>query len=341
MEKVYPWAAIEPDFQQGLILGNGASIAFDQRFRYNSLKTHAGKHELLTPDVLRVFRYLKTDDFELVLRMLWHANKINMALEIPDDRTTQAYVSVRDALIETVRAIHVRHEEVGLRLPSAAAYMGRFSTVASLSYDVLVYWAMLVGNENAPNRFKDCFISGAFDQDWKRLRRPWRPNSKATLVFYPHGSLAIGADLAGVESKLQADEGEALLGTVFDKWRAGDTTPVFVSEGTSEQKRAAIRRSPYLSTVYEEVLPDLGDTVVVLGWSIHQNDHHLLDAICSSQVRAFAVAVNRQAADLAESQERVRRELAERMRFNKFELTFFDRDSDDCWINPRSTEVDY
>ena len=29
---VYTWAEIENDFGHGLILGNGASIAFDQRF---------------------------------------------------------------------------------------------------------------------------------------------------------------------------------------------------------------------------------------------------------------------------------------------------------------------
>jgi hypothetical protein len=100
---------------------------------------------MITADVQRVFDHLDTADFELVLRMLWHASRINQALEIPDDRTTQAYVSVRDALIGVVHATHVSHDAVRPRLPAAAAFMSRFSTVLSLSYDLLVYWAILVG----------------------------------------------------------------------------------------------------------------------------------------------------------------------------------------------------
>jgi hypothetical protein len=331
LDKVYPWKAIEADFTHGLILGNGASIAFDHRFAYQSLKQKATEMALITADVQRVFDHLHTADFELVLRMLWHASKINYALEIPDVRTTDAYETVRDALIAVVREIHVSHDQVAARLPLAAAFMSRFSTVLSLSYDVLVYWAILVGNEEAPNRFKDCFLGGEFQQDWQRFRKPYGSNSKATLVFYPHGSLALAADLAGTEFKVHAD-GAALLDAVFDRWEAGDTTPVFVSEGTSEQKRAAIRRSPYLSTVYEEVLPDMGDSVVVFGWSLHENDDHLLDAVCRGVPRRFAVAVNPAAGELNEFQAMVRGKLGARLGRNRFELTFFDRTSQGCWI---------
>jgi len=334
VSKVYPWKAIEADFNQGLILGNGASIAFDARFAYQSLKDKATDLGLITADVQRVFDHLHTADFELVLRMLWHASKINQALDIPDTRTTQAYVSVRDALIEVIRAVHVPHDEVRARLGTAAGFMSRFSTVLSLSYDVLVYWAILLANEEAPNRFKDCFVDGEFKQDWPTFRKPYGSNSKATLVFYPHGSLALAADLAGTEFKIHADSGGALLDSVFDKWRSGDTTPVFVSEGTTEQKHSAIRRSPYLLTVYEEVLPHVGDSVVTFGWSLQDNDDHLLEAICKSTARRFAVAVDPKAAKLDEFEAMARRKLADRVGRNKFELILFDRASSGCWIAP-------
>jgi hypothetical protein len=332
--KAYPWKAIEVDFSHGLILGNGASIAFDARFGYQSLKDKATELGLITADVQRVFNHLNTGDFELVLRMLWHASKINQALNIPDTRTTLAYESVRDALIEVIRAVHVPHDEVRARLGAAAAFMSRFLTVLSLSYDVLVYWAILLANEDAPNRFKDCFVGGEFQQDWHRFRKPYGSNSKATLVFYPHGNLALAADLAGTEFKIHTDTGGELLDTVFDSWRAGDTTPVFVSEGTTEQKHAAIRRSPYLSTVYEEVLPDVGDSVVIFGWSLHDNDDHLLDAICESTALRFAVAVDPKAEKLAEFEAMARRKLGDRLGRNKFELTLFDRTSSGCWVAP-------
>ena len=87
MEKVYQWKALQADFGHGLILGNGASIAFDPRFEYQSLKDRATELSLFTADVKLVFDHLQTDDFELVLRMLWHASRINEALKIADVRT--------------------------------------------------------------------------------------------------------------------------------------------------------------------------------------------------------------------------------------------------------------
>lgn len=332
MTKVYPWKAIEADFSHGLILGNGASIAFDPRFGYHSLKEKATELALITADVHRVFDHLHTADFELVLRMLWHASKINQALSIPDVRTTQAYEAVREAIIQTVQAIHVPHDQVRARLDTAAAFMGRFSTVLSLNYDVLVYWAILVANESAPNRFKDCFLGGEFQQDWQRFRKPYGKNSKATLVFYPHGSLALGADLTGVEFKVHADDDATLLDSIFDTWRAGDTSPVFVSEGTSDQKSSAIRRSPYLSKVYQEVLPDLGDSVVIFGWSLGENDDHLLDAVCSGGTSRFALAVDPADPNLDQLEANTRKKLDQRLGRNKAELTVFDRGSQGCWL---------
>lgn len=332
---VYKWTEIEDDFNHGLILGNGASIAFDPRFNYHSLKDRAEELRLITPNVQRVFEHLRTTDFELVMRMLWHASKINQALEISDDCTTRAYESVRDALIEVVRAVHPPYEEIFDHLLTAATFMSRFSTVVSLNYDVLVYWAILVGNQHAPNRFKDCFIESEFQQDWQWLREPYGSNPETTLIFYPHGNLSLGANLEGAEFKIQAETEASLLDTVFDKWRTGDATPVFVSEGTSEQKRMAIRHSPYLSTVYKEVLPNLGESVVVYGWSIGDNDDHLLDAICRRRcVHRFAVAVNPTADNLGEFKARVHRKLSARLGRDSFDLTFFDRGSERCWNIP-------
>lgn len=48
--------------------------------------------------------------------------------------------------------------------------------------------------------------------------------------------------------------------------------PVFVSEGTSHQKVAAIRRSHYLTNVYEEVLPAIGESLVVYGWNFEERE---------------------------------------------------------------------
>jgi len=169
MERVHEWHDICADFRDGLILGNGASIAFDGQFMYESLKREAENQGLITHSVQRVFRYLDTDDFELVMRRIWHASKINDALGIHNPRTYVAYQRVCNALIEVVREIHPHHADVRPHLISAARFMQQFSTVVSLNYDLLVYWAIQLINDRAPNRFKDCFHDGEFEHNWDYL----------------------------------------------------------------------------------------------------------------------------------------------------------------------------
>lgn len=333
MPKIYPWDAIADDYECALILGNGASQAFNAAFSYASLKDTAEDLGLIDENVARIFDHLETTDFEFVLRMLWHTHSINAALGINEPKTDEAYQGLKTALIEAVRHVHVSYDDVSAQLENAANFMKRFGTVASLNYDLLVYWAMLVGNTNAPNRFKDCFLSGEFQQDWRRFYAPYGKARAATLVFYPHGNLALSADLLSVETKTQTVESATLLETIIAQWEAGHAVPVFVSEGTSAQKVNSIRRSPYLSTVYDEVLPELGETIVIYGWSMSDTDDHLLDAICQKRPASFAVSVRPNSPQLAEFCTRTSAKLEARVGRKRLELLFFDATSAGCWIS--------
>ena len=330
--RIYQWHEIAHEFTDGLILGNGASIAFDSRFSYTSLRDRAVVQNLITPDVELVFQHLEPADFELVLRMLWHSNIINIALGVAEPRTSAAYKSVREALIAVVREIHVKFEDVSERLGLAASYISRFKTVASLNYDLLLYWSILAGNNaDTTHQFKDGFVdAGRFRQDWASLRQCIPPGASTTIVVYPHGNLALAADVAGAECKLKAADA-ALLETIFSKWESGECSPVFVSEGTTEQKLASIQRSPYLSTVYGEVLPSMNESVVLFGWSVADNDLHILDAVCKGRVSRFAVAVDPTAKDIGVRQARIKHLLAER---SSASVQFFNRSSPGCWLIP-------
>ena len=331
---IFSWVDIEKDFTDGIILGNGASIAFDSLFKYPSLLERAQENRLITEDVRKVFDHLNTTDFELVLRMLWHSSQINNALDITDKRTRQAYISVRNALIEIVREIHISHEEVEDKLGTASEFLRQFSTVVSLSYDILVYWSILMGNDNSTvHIFKDCFIHGRFTDDWREFRDPIGSYQSTTLVVYPHGNLALAADIVGSEYKISSTVYKSLLETVFNRWTSDEVAPIFVSEGTKEQKLASISRSLYLSTVYQQILTDIKDSIVIFGWSISENDIHILDAICKGQPSRIAWAVNPTAANLPIQTARLRLLLSERLKNPSFELILFDRNSPGCWIN--------
>jgi len=328
------WVEIADNFSDGLVLGNGASIAFDKGFGYTTLLERAGQAKLIRPDVRRVFEHFDTVDFELVLRMLWHANQINQALSITEPRTAGAYRNVREALVGVVRDIHAGYDEVADRLLPTATFMSRFKTVASLNYDVLVYWAMLVGNEaDQVHAFKDCFVDSGhrFRHDWVSMRENISPATSSTIVAYPHGNLALAVDIFGDECKLVADHG-ALLDKIFEEWASDQYTPVFVCEGTSEQKLAAIRRSPYLFTVYDEILPSMTESVVLFGWSLGEHDVHILNSLCSGGVTRFAIALNPESADVEDDERRITRLLNKRV--ESPDITFFDRSSSGCWLSP-------
>ncbi len=277
---VYSWKELEDKFTEGIVLGNGASIAINPSFSYSSLFRNAKENGLITENVAKIFDHLGTEDFELVLRMLWHAYHINKALEVGDSETSTAYKDLRAALIRAIRDIHVDYEEVSDRLLRIATFLKRFKTVVSLNYDFLLYWAMLVGNTEWKQQwFKDCFIYGKFKEDWDWLRKPHEDADGSSLVFYPHGNLILAADLFSGEYKIVTQEFEILMETVVEKWESDQYSPLFVSEGTSEHKLRAINRSPYLKNVYESALNDLGSTIVIFGWSLGDQDEHQVAVI--------------------------------------------------------------
>src|SRR5690606_31011756 len=89
------WAEIKDDYENGnLIIGNGASVALHQKFRFDSLKEEAEKLRLFNEDISKLFIEFDTSDFELILRLVWHAKfepyrvcrRVNILRDYPDDK---------------------------------------------------------------------------------------------------------------------------------------------------------------------------------------------------------------------------------------------------------------
>lgn len=329
------WKDLAIEKWSSLILGNGASIAVHQEFAYKTLRGIAEAKGLLA-STTPIFNKLGTTDFEHVLLACWYAEHVNVALETPSTAISAAYKEVRSALIEAVHSVHPAHADVAADLERIGAFASAFPTVVSLNYDLTLYWAMLLFNATNGSWFKDVFHHGEFQTDWGYLRSPHPPARGATLVFYPHGSLALARDYIGEETKISAEIGGAggLLDAIILRWSSGTHVPVFVSEGTSKQKLAAIRRSCYLTNVYEEALSDLGENLVVYGWSFDERDQHLLDAIGKSRPKQIAVSVF---TDQPDKDQQAYCHLvlkAVSQSLPKTTITFFDSHSPGCWNNP-------
>jgi hypothetical protein len=339
MITINAWHDIADQYTDTLLLGNGASMAVDSCFSYSSLRVAAAESGLITPSIQKVFDHLETQDFELVMSMIWHAYHVNVALGVPDGLTEQAYEDVKAALVGAVRDRHTGIETTRDHLSAIAGFMKRFDTVVSLNYDLIVYWSMLHGNREYGNWFKDCFQSGSFDQDWRRFREPYKAEG-ATLVFYPHGNLALTTSIGGVESKvMRQGKIDDLRELILEAWSEGKRFPLFVSEGENRQKELAILRSPYLSTIYHDVLPSLGPSCAVFGWSISDNDTHILRQLCREGMQRMAFSVFRGSrTDVQVETECKAIQLKVRNANHQVLVDFYWSDSPACWLKSDVSE---
>lgn len=337
--KVFNWRELKDDFTDKLLLGNGASIAVCESFKYKSLYEEACKSGVLDRKSRALFKHFKTTDFEYVLRLLSQTNKINTLLDIKEDYTFEFYKALRDTLIKTITDIHPAYEDVESSLPTIAEFMKQFNTVLSLNYDLLVYWAMLKGNDKYGQWFKDAFVDdGKFRNEFVSLYEPYEAEG-ATLVFYPHGNLIFATEIFGDEVKLtRAGEETYLLDKIISKWRRGNHIPLFVSEGDTAEKLRAIRRSNYLDTIYDYALEQPSNTLVIYGWAMRDDDTHVLRALIKSRPQKIAISVHEESEDVESYSQRVtylisgmRRKLQKK---HKYEIYFFNAESKGCWNNP-------
>src|ERR1700674_1039427 len=81
-----------------LIVGNGLSINMWSDFAYARLFGRAD----LRPSARQLFSDFATENFEMVLEALWHAERTLTALRRPTASVTDLYDHVRIALFESV-----------------------------------------------------------------------------------------------------------------------------------------------------------------------------------------------------------------------------------------------
>lgn len=333
-KKLYDWSEIKKRFKDNLILGNGASIAIDDRLSYRSLYEQVCGSGKLNDEIMTMFEYFETTNFEFIMKLLLEASQVNEVLNIDDGKTKDYYYELRDSLISTIRAIHPTYQSVEHLLPQIANFLVNFRTVLSLNYDLLVYWSMLVGNDNLECKwFKDCYVRGEFEKDFSYLYRPLPPAKGTTLVFYPHGSLFLATDIYGNEEKLSHSEDEFLLETILARWKEKEYIPLFVSEGKTTEKFHAITRSNYLNTVYDSILTKINGSLVIYGWSASEQDEHIFNGIDHRGITDIAVSVHTENPNWESYCDRIENRIALTHNLRDVSLYFFDSQCEGCWIH--------
>jgi len=334
--RIYNWEEIQDKFDHRLLLGNGASRAVWDAFKYSSLYDEASKAGRIDRSLEKLFSKFETTDFEYILRLLSQTKRVNRYLRIEDGYTQELYDNLKETLIDTIRAVHPKHEQVRDFLLPMSEFMMKFDKVLSLNYDLLVYWAMLEGNDKYGNWFKDGFVDkGRFDNDYHSLQESYRAEG-ATLVFYPHGNLILATDFYGTEVKLSKLREKYLLDKILDIWEKGEYVPLFVSEGDTKKKIRAIRRSNYLKTVYDYEVDTNNESLVLYGWSFRDEDEHILRGIIHGGVDRIAVAVHnssRHGQSFCNTVEyKIKKMINTLQESKELKIDFFDSECKGCWI---------
>ncbi|MBA4356805.1 MAG: hypothetical protein C0405_03665, partial [Desulfovibrio sp.] len=290
------WRDISGGYTDTLLLGNGASCAISYGFNYSSLLNVAVLNRFINSSGRKLFELMGNNDFEMAIRIVDESKHVFDALNVRRRnriKLNSMRNSVKDALIKSVGLTHATaYADFLEKRDNIVFFCQNFRTIFSINYDLLLYWMMMyaMNHNNCRSQFKDCFQYGQFVEDYEYLRQPLPPFQSSTLVFYPHGHLALLCDRTGRETKISAN-GNSLVGAIAGEWERNGNRPLFVSEGDTASKLLAIDRSHYLRCTLQEI-NNQKESVAIYGWSMSQQDTHLIEAICNSGTQRIAISIH-------------------------------------------------
>jgi hypothetical protein len=290
--KLHSWENIEQHFRRSeILIGNGASCAVWDKFRYSSLYQQAlsnSNHPLSDSDIQLFTDWDANGNFEKVLANLLITKKTNTILGEPNNSIIQQiirerYNNVRNALVEAVQKVHVEWSDVSPNIfNSIQEALSKYSCVYSTNYDLLIYWSIM--SNKTP--FRDYFWNGQQRFDITDIEIRGNP----TRVLYLHGALHLYRQ-EGRTRKLGNSSDGNILNQFESLWDIeNDVTPVFIAEGSSREKLESIYKSDYLSFAYSEFQKHK-DSLVVFGHSLGESDQHLINAMKTANINKIAISM--------------------------------------------------
>jgi len=279
------WTDLATDFAgSDLLLGNGFSVSISNVFTYDSL--FAAFYAKCAADERSRLDSFRTTNFEFILEDLGTAERVNRIFEVKTEPIGEFGNLVREGLITTIEDNHPRADEIDWnRLRQIAVALDRFGDIYTLNYDALIYHVIMICRDR--HRIVESAVPYN-DYFWNRISehhlqfmdyqniRPYKH------IYYLHGALFLFKTfdpdrMSQVDVKLCTDRNAELLSAIAAEIRAG-SIPLFVSEGTSEEKERAIARSDYLHFANAH-LKDDRSSIVIYGASLGDQDQHIAEAV--------------------------------------------------------------
>ena len=327
-----------------IILGNGASISISNSFSYKNLFLKASEIDNFPASI---FDTLNTTNFESVIYQLDIAQKINKAITTPllpqinqlNQIISDTNITIRQSLIQTIQSIHPEYSLLSFITLSEETvekllnYLTQFEYIINLNYDLLVYYILL----HQTNKFTDYFLPDNTANNKLTFNEEINWLTDQVKLYYPHGNIVLGVNNIGEEEKITYHPSATLLQTILSRW-SNDTNfyPLFICEGSSTEKIKSISRSYYLYYIYRNILPKLPENIICYGWSLSENDEHILKQILKDAQRNHKLLISIRTSNKSELQlETECNYIKNRIKkmINYTEIHFFDSSDEGCWLN--------
>lgn len=280
-----------------LLLGNGFSIACKPDiFRYEKLLEQADFSNLPT-SLREAFNKLDTVDFERVIKALRDAASL-IKLYVHDESIEQIMLSdadlLKELLVQTIASSHPAYpgEISDTQYSACKQFLSNFDTTYTLNYDLLLYWTRMHQGEDAQTLSDDGFRTSSSDIELETISDyvVWEPgNSIKQNLWFLHGALHIFDSGTEVQKYTWNRTGVRLIEQIRDAL-SRNLFPLFVAEGSSEEKLEHIRHSDYLAKAYRS-FQQIQHCLFIYGHSLAENDEHYLKLIQNGKLSHLYVGL--------------------------------------------------
>ncbi|PCI22596.1 MAG: DUF4917 domain-containing protein [Piscirickettsiaceae bacterium] len=285
----------EKYLQRHALLGNGFSISCrPDIFVYGKLFERADFSDLSSSAKL-AFEALGTQDFEKVIKVLRDASVVLTAYKGSLNSLIQQLKEDADGLREVlVQAIASSHPEwpgeiSDVEYMFCQNFLKNFKNVYTLNYDLLLYWAVMHDDEDE-NKIKsdDGFRTPEDNFDSEYV--VWEAGtSRSQNIWYLHGALHVFDAGTEIQKYTWVNTGQRLIEQIRDALER-DYFPLFVAEGTSEEKLERIMHSEYLAKG-KRSFSSIGGALFIHGHSLATNDEHFLKTIEKGKIKHLYVGL--------------------------------------------------
>ena len=254
---------------KNLLIGNGLSISISSNFSYSSLREKVTRES--SPAVDRLFKKLDTVDFEHLLVKVKDARDVMEAITDGQVIVSQSISDeIRLKLIEAIQSMNPRAPlDHGLDPQQLNKALSKYNNTFTTNYDIYLYWARK--DKEIFNIIDFFFDNGCFDRTNidKRDRN---------CIYFLHGALFI-FEINNKVKKISKGQFSTLNEAIQNKINNDNDYPLFISEGSPEEKLSNIRSNEYLSFCYDELRSASGE-LDIYGHSLSPEvDGHIIEAI--------------------------------------------------------------